>query len=216
MCGACERTCPAGALRMIGRNYTLEEVTDLLLRDRPFFETSGGGLTLTGGEAAMQPEFALALLEIARRHGIHTCVETSGEAPLPALLALSEASDLVLYDIKELDPALHKVFTGRDNRRILENLRALNRARTPLVLRCPIIPGKNQRAEHFQAIAELARSLSSVQEIELIPYHPLGLHKYEQIGMRPQYQSESFLRAEDLSDGTAIIREQVHLPVSIT
>lgn len=216
VCGACAHACPAGALRIIGRDYDCEEVTDLLLRDRPFFETSGGGLTLTGGEAAMQPEFALTLLKSARRQGIHTCMETSGEAPLSSLLALAEASDAVLYDIKELDPALHKTFTGLSNRRILENLRALNRARIPLVLRCPIVPDKNLRAEHFQAIASLACSLPSVREIELIPYHPLGLNKYRQIGMRPKYQNEGFLRTDDLSDGAAIIREQARLPVSIT
>lgn len=213
-CGACADACPTGALRVIGRRYEAKEVIDQVLRDKPFF-ASNGGLTLSGGEPSLQADFAREILTLARSHGIHTCLETCGEAPLDTLKALALEADMVLYDIKELDPALHRAFTGQDNHLILNNLMSLDRAGARIVLRCPIIPGKNLRDEHFLGIAALASTLASAIKIDLIPYHPLGIHKYTQLGMHPEKLPEIFADAPALFRGAALMRERVNIPIEI-
>lgn len=180
-CGACVDAC-VGALEMSGNPMTVEEILAEVRKDKAFYDNSGGGMTVSGGEPLFHPAFTLALLKAAKEEGLHTCIETSGFAAWKDVEALIPYVDLFLWDVKETDAALHKQFTGVDNARILENLHRLDAAGAKMVLRCPIIPGYNARPEHLAGIAALANSLTNVQRIDVEPYHPLGSSKSAAIG----------------------------------
>lgn len=185
LCGACVEACPARALEILGRQVSVEEVIEEVLRDRIFYETSGGGMTLSGGEPSLQPDFSMGLLHTARQEGLHTCLDTCGFCDYQTLSRLASSADLVFYDIKETDPQRHKEWTGVDNARILDNLRRLDAGGTVTRLRCPIIPGLNDREDHLRALADLAASLSGCEGVELLGYHRLGQGKRERLGMAP-------------------------------
>lgn len=181
-CGNCAEACCYSALEILGRRVTVEEVLEEVERDKAFYETSNGGLTLTGGEPTAQSEFAVALLTEAKARGLHTCVETCGFAPWAVMERLAAVTDLFLYDYKETDAAKHKEFTGVDNERILENLYRLDEMGCQTVLRCPIIPTLNDRPDHFEGICRVANRLKHLTEINIEPYHSLGSDKYTQLG----------------------------------
>lgn len=170
VCGVCANGCGSGALRMIGREASVEEVLAEVNRDRAFFAHNGGGLTISGGEPLMQPTFTRELLRAAREQGIHTCLETCGFGEAELLAELQPLVDLFLYDIKELDNARHIEYTGVSNRSILTNLRSLVEAGAAVRLRLPIVPGINDTAEHRKAVAELWSSLPGLLGADLIPY----------------------------------------------
>ena len=181
-CGQCVDACCTAALVRIGRPATVEDVLADVLRDKLFYETTGGGLTLSGGEPLAQPEFASALLTAAKANGLHTAVETSGAVPFAAFEKTLNSVDLFLYDIKETDRDAHLRVTGGNLENILENLHRLDDAGAAIRLRCPIIPGINDRDTHFEEIVRIARSLRSVPKIDVIPYHPLGTGKSGHLG----------------------------------
>ncbi len=184
-CGECTRECYAGALELCGREMSAGEVLAEVLKDRPFYESSGGGLTISGGEPLQQFEFTAALLGEARAAGLHTVVETCGAGPTERFLALVPLVDLFYFDVKESDPALHRRYTGVGNDLILANLAAVDAAGASTVLRCPVIPGLNDRAEHFAAVAALAGRLRGVQAVHVLPYHALGTNKHRRLGKPP-------------------------------
>lgn len=181
-CGACVEDC-GGALELLGKEMTVDEILAEVLRDKPFYETSGGGMTVTGGDPLYRASFTKELLRAAKEAGLHTCIETSGYAKWEVLAELIPYTDLFLWDVKETDSVLHKRFTGVENTLILENLHKLDAAGASIVLRCPLIPGYNAREEHLSAIAELANSLANVIRIDVEPYHPLGKGKCESVGL---------------------------------
>jgi len=178
VCGKCAEAC-TGALEMCGKEMTPEEVMAEVMKDMPFYKNSGGGLTVSGGEPLIKEDFVYALLEIAKSQGINTAIETSGYASPKTVERLAELTDLFLFDIKESDPIKHKEYTGVDNTCILENLRRLSEKGARTVLRCPVIPGYNDRQDHFEAVGRLADELSSVERVDIEPYHPLGESKAE-------------------------------------
>jgi pyruvate formate lyase activating enzyme len=182
-CGQCAERCPGEALNLIGRRMSVEEVLAEVTRDALYFEGSGGGLTLSGGEPLAQPEFAAELLRRYKHDekGHNTAVETCGFVEWPAVEMLSADVDLFLYDLKHMDPAEHLRLTGRDNRLILENARRLAQAGRTLVIRLPLVAGINDRRENLEATAEFARSLVGVTRIDLLPYHRLGEPKYRRL-----------------------------------
>ena len=182
-CGRCAAACPSGALELVGRDAAVEEILATVLRDRPFYATSGGGLTLSGGEPLAQFEAAVALLTLARRERLHSVVDTCGHVPWSCFAGVLPLVDLFLYDLKETDSELHRRFTGVDNRLILDNLRRLHDAGAAVRVRLPIVPGGNDRPEHFAAVAALARSLPLLAGFELLPYHPLGRSKWQRFGI---------------------------------
>ena len=177
-CGRCELYCPSDARKICGKEYTVDEVLKEIVKDKPFYENSGGGVTLSGGEPLAQYDFSLELLKKAKENGIHTAVETCGYAEKSKILEIAKYVDLFLFDFKETDQELHKKYTGVDNKIILENLKALSDAGSKIILRCPIIPGFNDRAEHFKGISETAEKFSGIEHIEIEPFHPLGESKY--------------------------------------
>ncbi|VGO13989.1 Benzylsuccinate synthase activating enzyme [Pontiella desulfatans] len=181
-CGRCAEACAFGALTRIGKRMGVDEVMTEVLKDRAYYKTSGGGLTLSGGEPLAQPEFAEALLSAARSEGIHTAVETSGQVRFQTLENMVELTDLFLFDLKETDPARHETYSGMDGQLIRENLQRLNALGADIILRCPIIPTLNDRPGHFAQISDLVNSLSHIREVHVMPYHPFASHKYSELG----------------------------------
>jgi glycyl-radical enzyme activating protein len=184
-CGECTDLCDSGTLEFVGRPVTVEEVMQEVSQDRAFYRTSGGGITISGGEPLSQIHFTLALLRAAREQGIHRCIETSGFASWERFRAILPLVNLFLFDCKETDAQRHREFTGKSNLLILENLRALHAAGAMVELQCPIVPGLNDREDHFAGIATLAQSLPNLQGVRLLPYHPLGKSKLQRFGLAP-------------------------------
>ena len=184
-CGKCVNACPASALEIKGTVMSAKDVIDIALKDRLYYEHSGGGLTLSGGEPLAQFEFTHELLRLARESGLHTCIETSGYADTEQYLSILPYVDLFLYDYKESDDTNHVNFTGAPQGLILDNLAAIDKAGGKIILRCPIIPDCNERDEHLSAIAARANSFDNIIEVDIMPYHPMGISKAARIGRKP-------------------------------
>ena len=184
VCGSCAEACPTRARQVAGLEMTVPEVMTEILKDRVFFEGSGGGATFSGGEPLGQPRFLLELLQACREQRIHTAVDTSGLVPWVDLEAVAEATDLLLYDVKHLDDAAHRRFTGVSNAQILANLRRLSARHHRIWLRVPVVPGVNDSPEHLLAIGQLAAGLSGIEKVCLLPYHPLGEDKLRRQGRK--------------------------------
>lgn len=191
-CGACKHEnyiCPTGAKRMIGNKMSVEEVLQEVRKDYDFYATSGGGLTVSGGEPLFSPEFTDQLLKAAKNENIGTAIETSGFAATNTLLRITQLCDYILYDYKETSDLYHRRYTGQSNELILKNLSLLCSHHKNIILRCPIIPGANDREEHFKGIAEIAKASPSIIKVELIPYHDMGISKALQIGQKNPFQT---------------------------
>jgi len=184
-CGQCVAVCPTGARELVGRQRTVAEVMAEVLQDRIFYDESGGGVTLSGGEPLMQPEFSRELLAACRAQGLHTAVDTCGYGRGEDLLALAAVTDLFLYDVKILDDDRHRQYTGASNVVILENLKALCRVRADVWIRVPVIPGFNDDVRDVEATAAWVASLGNVRQLHLLPYHALGKNKAERVGLVP-------------------------------
>lgn len=181
-CGACAAVCPAGAPSLSGRMMTAEEVFTEVQRDLVYYRTSGGGVTVSGGEPLAQPAFVEALFEKCRAAGIHTAIETGGFAAPEALSRVLALCDLVLFDIKETDPRRHEQFAGVPMEPVRQNLKTVCDRGIPVILRVPVIPGLNDREEHLCAVRDLAAALPGVRGVEVMPYHMLGAYKYASLG----------------------------------
>jgi pyruvate formate lyase activating enzyme len=184
-CGKCTAVCPSGALRLAGRQLTAEQVLAEVSRDDIFYGHSGGGMTLSGGEPLAQPDFALSLLQGARRLGIHTAVETTGSASANTVRRVLSATDLILFDVKHVDPAEHRSGTKKGNARILENAYLAASLGIPMIVRIPVIPGFNDTIEEIVEIGRFARKIG-IPNLHLLPYHRYGLAKYAALGREYQ------------------------------
>jgi pyruvate formate lyase activating enzyme len=182
-CGTCVETCYAQALLLVGEEKTVDEVVQEVLRDLPFYETSGGGVTLSGGEPLLQLEFAIAILERCREAGLHTAIETAANWPWARLEAILPVTDLVMMDVKLMDPARHKECTGVSNERILANAKRLGIEAPALIVRTPIVPGVNDAPDDVLAIAQFAATLPNLLYYELLPFHPMASGKYDSLDM---------------------------------
>jgi pyruvate formate lyase activating enzyme len=188
-CGACTEACYAEARVLAGRAMTVDQVMAEVERDVAFYDQSGGGVTFSGGEPLAQPGFLLALLQAARRRGLHTALDTCGYAPWPVLDRVRPYVDVFLYDLKLMDDARHREATGVSNEVILDNARALAAAGHRLRLRVPLIPGVNDDDANLRALAVFAAALSGVegglegglQGIDLLAYHPTAREKYRRL-----------------------------------
>lgn len=212
-CGKCTEKCYAGALELVGREMTSDEVLTEVLKDKLFYENSGGGMTLSGGEPMVHFEFLCELLPKAKRAGLHLCIETCGYAPWEQYERILPWMDLFLYDIKATDPEKHRQFTGVTNEQILENLRKLDDAGGKTILRCPLVPGVNDDEAHLLAIAELANSLKNVQEINLEPYHPLGVGKCARLGVASRLEKNDFADEKSIETWFSLIRSRTRVTV---
>jgi pyruvate formate lyase activating enzyme len=187
-CGRCIDECMPEALQLIGEQMSIEEVMTEVERDLPFYETSDGGMTISGGEPLFQFDFCLKLLRLAKERDIHTCVDTSGCAPKSHFKAMLQSVDFFLFDFKGLDPAFHKKHTGANPTLLMNNLEYLVQNSAKVILRCPIIPGFTDSDRHFNEIAELERKYPSLLGIDILGFHELGKGKYDRLGKQSAMQ----------------------------
>jgi pyruvate formate lyase activating enzyme len=206
-CGACVEKCFSGAKRIVGRQYTVGEVLDIILKDEVFYEVSGGGVTIGGGEPANQPRFVSELLRASREKGIHTAIETCGYARWETFKTILDYTDLLLMDIKHMDPDLHKEKTGVDNALILENAKKACKTVKKMRIRLPFIPGYNDTDENLHALARFAaEELPDVERLDLLPYHSTGASKAARIGAEYPFHEETEQTKQDIERAKKIIR----------
>jgi pyruvate formate lyase activating enzyme len=182
-CGKCTEVCNAGALQIKGKFYTVDDLLEQVMEDAIFYEYSGGGITLSGGEPFFQADFTYSLLRTCKESRLNTAVETCGFVPYETIERCLPYLDSILYDIKHLDTDIHKQFTGADNLIILENVRKLAKTDVNLIIRVPVIPGINDSNNNLIRTAEFVKELG-LKELYLLPYHSLGVRKYSQLGRK--------------------------------
>jgi pyruvate formate lyase activating enzyme len=184
--------CPTMALTMFGQEMTVDQVLDEVEQDSTFYRESGGGITLSGGECLLQPDFSAALLAGAHQRGINTAIETAGNVPWRFMEKVLPHVDLMLHDHKLTDPERHKKWCGVDNSRILENFKKAYETfpQTKFIARTPLIPGVNDDEEHIRAVLAFIRPHQNVIDYELLPYHRFGESKYNFLGR--VYELEDF------------------------
>ena len=208
-CGACTEACWYGALDLFGQLRTPEEMFEDIVRDKPFYEASGGGLTIGGGEATLYPEFCLRLIGLCHAEGIPVAIDSCGQTG-EAGREVYRAADLVLFDIKGMDPQRHRENTGVDPGVIQENLRWLDQIGKPVIIRVPAIPGYNAEDEELEQMAAFLEHFSCICRVDIIPFHEFGKIKYEQLDMawtvhaepmseQRQQQVEELFRAHGLN-----------------
>ncbi|MEF9960830.1 MAG: glycyl-radical enzyme activating protein [Niameybacter sp.] len=208
-CHACLHRCPQKAIKVCGQEMCVDEIIGLVLADRPFYETSGGGMTLSGGEPLWRGAFALELLKRAKEEGIHTCVETSGAVQTDTLKQVTPYVDHFLFDIKETDSENHKKYIGQSNDLIYFNLHKLNTLHPSILIRCPIIPGINDRQDHFDQLVQLYASLKNVIGIQLMPYHQLGESKKKRYGIKGMSQGFRVPSEEEVANWNKYIQQKI-------
>lgn len=181
--GKCAEACPNEARSLMGRHVTAGEVFREVAEDAIFYQGSGGGVTLSGGEPLAQPEFAAAILRLCKEAGIHTAVDTCGYAGWETVKRVLQHADLVLFDFKHMDTTEHQRHTGVPNHLILENAKRIYRELgLPMLARVPVVPGYNDTEENLRATAEfIARELGSSVKVHLLPYHKMGEVKYDRL-----------------------------------
>lgn len=181
-CGMCESVCPNHALKIYGKPMNAKEILSNICRDKDFFDRSGGGITISGGEPMMQFEALLDFVKKAKEKGLHICLDTCGYSQTEKYRYISEYVDLFLFDYKITEESEHQKYTGVSNTLILKNLDYLCRNGNDVFLRCPIIPGINDNEKHYLAIAELSKKYSNIRQVNLMAYHDMAKGKATQIG----------------------------------
>ncbi len=181
-CGICSAVCDYKALVMYGSNMSSDEVFEVIARDKMFYETSGGGVTISGGEALLKPQFVCEIFEKCRQSGIRTCIETSGHAAESSLRRVLPYTDYVLYDLKHLNSEKHRQYTGKPNELILSNAKIVAGSGIEMLFRMPLIPGINDDIDNIRETANFISALGDrTARIQLMPYHRLGKGKYESL-----------------------------------
>lgn len=197
-CGACVEACPAQAIGLEGSAMTVEQVLAEVMKDKPFYDQSGGGVTFSGGEALMQMEFAGDLADALHQRGVSVALETAGAVDPDSFRAFLEKLDFVHIDLKHHDAAAHRRGTGVGNEQILENIRALRKSAKPFLVRIPVIPGFNDALEDARGFARLLRSMD-IAQVQLLPFHQLGEKKYSLLGRDYAFGGVAQLHSEDLN-----------------
>jgi pyruvate formate lyase activating enzyme len=213
LCGECVDVCYRGALDWFGRYYTLDEVYDNVIKDAAYYRRSGGGVTLGGGEATLQSEFVYTLMKRLQADGIHVAIDTCGYAPTEESFRILAEVDLLLFDIKGLEPEQHEKDTGVSNEVIRGNLQKLADLGKPIIIRLPLIPEHTADLATLEAEAELIAGIPSVERIDLIPYHDYSKVKYEQLG--EAYRLDEPLLSEEQVESIRQIFASRGLPVQV-
>ena len=183
LCGTCADACPTTALKMSGRAWPMEELMAVVEKERKVMEESGGGVTLCGGEPLMQPDYTIELLDELGRRGFHRAVDTTLHTSADVVRRVAERCELFLIDLKHMDAALHRRYTGVTNERILDNIRLVATLDTPYWVRIPLIEGANADEANITASARFLASLPTPPEVvNLLPYHDIGKGKHDKLG----------------------------------
>ncbi|MFC1822093.1 glycyl-radical enzyme activating protein [Thermodesulfobacteriota bacterium] len=198
LCGECADVCPGNGLRLIGKYYSVEALTEILLRDVSFYYHSGGGVTLSGGECTLYPDYLRTLLQSLKAEGLHVVLETSGFFDYQSFRKnILPYVDLIYYDIKIANPEVHKRYTGKSNQKIFENLKCLLRQRKVEVLpRIPLVPGITATRENLKAIIDILCD-AGADRVSLLPYNPMGLEMYERLGKPKPHVLERFMKPDE-------------------
>jgi pyruvate formate lyase activating enzyme len=192
LCGKCAEACPSKAIEMSGKMYSAEELMEIIKRERVHIDQSGGGVTFSGGEPLMHPEFLIEMLKACGEKGLHRAVDTCGFAPAKTILEVARHTDLFLYDLKMMDPVQHKKWTGKDNKRILKNLKMLAETGANINIRIPLIKNVNTDIQEITGMAEFITKLSHKNsgletatpgslQVNLLPYHNIASGKYKKL-----------------------------------
>jgi pyruvate formate lyase activating enzyme len=216
-CMKCKNICPKSALTIAGEVKTISELLKIVEEDAAFYDMSGGGVTLGGGEVTAQPEAALNLLMACKQEGINTAIETCGYSNTENILKIAEYVDLFLFDIKHMDPVRHNELTGVNNEQILTNLEELLRRRYNVKVRMPMLKGINESKEEIDAVIKFLmpfRDYKNFKGIDLLPYHKLGVNKYNQLDKVYPIDGDPSLSAEDLNRIEGWMKEY-DFPVSV-
>ncbi len=200
MCGKCEQLCPTEAIEIIGKKVTVEEILDVLIKDKSFYEESGGGVTLSGGECLLQADFCAELLKKVREHGINTAIDTCGYVSTREIDKVLPYTDVFLYDLKAFDEDIHIKCTGKSNKIILNNLLYLNSRKASVEIRIPYIPGFNDN--QIEKIGRFIEKLDCVNSVKILPYHNYAKSKYSALDIKNTLPSklptgEEIARAEE-------------------
>ena len=214
LCGACVEVCHAEAREIVGREMAVAEILAEVERDVAFYDQSGGGVTISGGEPLVQPELLLGILQGCKMREIHTALDTCGYAPWRVLDRIRPYVDLFLYDLKIIDPARHMELTGVSNEIILRNLRALVEVGHSVILRVPLIPGINDDAEQFRQMGAFAAGLAPGIHIDHLPYHHTAVDKYTRLNRSYRLRHLQTPAGEDVDRLAGILRGY-HLDVSV-
>ncbi len=192
--------------KTIGHVMDVEAVLETVERDRSYYENSGGGITLSGGEPLLQIRFAQTMLHEAKQQGLHTCLDTAGNIPCHFYSEVLADTDLFLFDIKAHDPEKHRRYTGVTNTRILSNLDFLYRHDAAIILRCPLVPGVNDEDDHLRFVGELAQGYPNIKGVEIMPYHNIARDKWRAIGKELPLGDLASANASDHERWLAILR----------
>jgi len=211
-CGKCAEVCVAGGREIVGRVVQVQDLMTEIERDMVFYNQSGGGVTFTGGEPLLQREFLRAMLACCKTMGIHTTVDTSGYATWEGLESIYPLTDLFLYDLKLVDETRHRQYTSVSNKLILENLQKLSAIKANILVRIPLIPGINDDDENIHSSARFLKCLPYLAGVELMPYHEIGLAKYQALGKKYQLEDIRPAKGEKI-EGVERILAEYNLPV---
>jgi len=197
-CNRCFKVCPTQALEPVGYWITVDELLYKVLIDKPFFKSTGGGVTVSGGEATLQAEFLAAFLQGLKAEGIHTALETSGFFNYPSFQKqLLPNLDLIYFDLKLINEEKHRLYTGQSNKPILANLARLSQeAKIPIQVRVPLIPEITATKENLSDIADFLKALN-ISNVELLPYNPLWQDKLQRFGLKSDYDHKKFMTVEE-------------------
>jgi pyruvate formate lyase activating enzyme len=207
LCGKCAEACLYDAMQVVGREMGVEEVLGELERDKIFYDQSGGGVTLTGGDPLVQAGFAEAILDGCRSQGIHTALDTAGYSKNGVLDRIAAKADLILFDLKCMDDARHREFTGVSNTPIIDNLKRLAAGRTEVWVRIPLVAGLNDDDKNIRLTITLLKSLKRIRRVGILPYHSGGLEKASRIGRETHFRKFEPPAEERIAAIAAAFRE---------
>lgn len=199
-CGACIDKCVYAAREMMGKEMSADEVLEIVLKDKRYYDTSGGGMTVSGGEAFLQADFLYELLQKAKNYGLYNAIETCGYADWDNISRCLPFLDLIFYDCKTIDDEKHKEWTGVSNKKILDNLKNIDREyEGELIIRIPFIPGFNDKNEEQEAVYRYIAAMSKKRQIEVLPFHRFGATKYEGLGMDYEFKDQAPIKKDTLN-----------------
>lgn len=214
LCGKCVDVCFSKALHMAGELKTVDETIEILQKDSIHYRRSGGGITLSGGEPLFQSNFARELLKACKEKGWHTAIETTAYTSKEVLEKVLPWLDLILLDIKHMDPNKHKMYVGQPNEVILKNARFIGEFGIPIIIRVPVIPGFNDGVLDIEDIAFFAKTIKSVKQIHLLPYHRLGENKYDYLEYEYRMKGVKPPKKDEMTQLKEVV-EEIGIPCQI-
>ncbi|MBD3214044.1 MAG: glycyl-radical enzyme activating protein [Candidatus Lokiarchaeota archaeon] len=209
-CGKCVEICPENVVQIIGEEKSIKDIIEIVIRDKPFYDNSGGGITVSGGEPTMQTEFLINLLKNIKKKGIHTAIETCGCFNPEMVEKFVSVVDLFLFDIKHIDPELHEYYTGVSNENILYNFHQIYKLVGPerIICRIPLIPDVNTDQKTIQGIIDFLKGIGFTGLVHLMPYNRMAKTKYEKIGKADEYRDMGELREDEIETIVKLLKSQ--------